>query len=158
MHWNNVTGVTGSATFPPPLLRGRSLWRHYNIINSTPRVSAPFFFLNLTALQNSVTLSSGTHGFSVLRGSFCVLADEECCQLDSCSMASLSLPRSSLCVPPYFHQPHCAIEGSWCMSSELIAHDECVKQKERQKNLNGLLFFLNEEPCCRLMETWSRVQ
>lgn len=46
-----------------------------------------------------MTASSSTHAFSALCGSFCVLADEEQCQLDSCSsMASLSLPWSSVCV------------------------------------------------------------
>lgn len=75
---------------------------------STPR--GGLVFLNGLYLKqiNKMTASSSTHAFSALCVSFCVLADEERSQLDSCSsMASLSLPWSSVSVSGCECSPLC---------------------------------------------------
>lgn len=86
-----------------------------------------------------MTASSSTHAFSALCGSFCVLADEEQCQLDSCSsMASLSLPWSSVCVSGCECSPLCFCWKllTLCIEKPVsviafyhICLDGCAKQK-----------------------------
>lgn len=83
-------------------------------------------------------MSSSTQAFSALCGSFCVLADEEQCQLDSCSsMASLSLPWSSVSVSGFECSPLFLLEIAHIVHREAclryclynICLDGCAKQK-----------------------------